>query len=174
MSSIALGFFYCKYQQTHKSTTAAIARELLFQFLQRDPDLLPLLYDKLCRNGEGILDSPAAVKELSEVVFRSAGTAYLVIDGLDECDAAERKKTLLWLTSMAATVNSGGNRGGLRVLFISQDLSDIRRLLGKATVLTLNAQDTKHDINAYVTFWAGEVRQKFKLKDDASPQMVEV
>jgi hypothetical protein len=60
----------------------------------------------------------------------------------------------------------------LRALFVSQDLSDIRRQLGRAATLTLKAQDTKHDINAYVTFWADEVRLKFKLDDEAIPQMI--
>jgi hypothetical protein len=132
-----------------------------------------LLYDTLCRHGEGVLESAADIKELSEIVFRSAGTAYVVVDGLDECDAAERKKILTWLTTAVAAVNSNHNEGALRVLFISQALNDICKQLGKAEVVTLTPQDNSRDIRAYVTFWAGQVREKFRLKEQAVAEMIE-
>lgn len=93
------------------------------------------------------------------------GREIVVIDGLDECNLAQRR---LVLTFLASIVNHCDERepGRLRVLFVSQDFPDIGKAIQTATVLKLSPEDNKNDIKGYVYEWSKKIREKYALDNE--------
>jgi hypothetical protein len=87
---------------------------------------------------------------------------FIVIDGLDECEQAERK--LLLDTFMdIVTQCEQDDPGKLRILVVSQDYSDIKRSLEKHVLKTvaLSASDNESDIETYVRGWVHRIAVRF-------------
>jgi hypothetical protein len=86
-----------------------------------------------------------------------------VLDGLDECERKEKKKILMWITSL---VKSEEQPGRIRVLIISQDEGDIRKQFAKQPLVSLNeAPQHKQAIRTYATRKAIKIREKFGLSE---------
>jgi hypothetical protein len=144
----------------------AILRELLLQSLPRDPAVLPHLYDQCSASAEVKLESPAALKDLTQTVLTGADKLFMVIDGLDECDEPQRKQTLKFLLPLLAAANDK-NPGSMRALFTSQDVADMQsQMRRKAEVITLTAKDNLPDIKLYTEYWSTEVGDRFELPAD--------
>jgi hypothetical protein len=84
-------FFYCKHKNSEQDNFLALARSLLVQLLKQDKGLLPYFYEKCCDSGETILKSEALVEELMLFALKNCKSAYIIIDGIDECPREERK-----------------------------------------------------------------------------------
>jgi len=55
--------------------------------------------------------------------------------------------------------------GRIKVLFVSRDEGDIRKILSSASVLRLTESSNYADIEAYTTCWAAQIKAKFGLSD---------
>jgi hypothetical protein len=138
--------------------------------LQQNNDLLPFVYEKCVSSADVILESASLSSELLKTTLKSLEKAYVILDGLDECDKEERKKILSWFTSNITAVD-GDNPGTLRGLFISQDEGDIRKLLSNASEIRLTAEDNQKDINSFASEWSSRICTKFDLPDNRATEI---
>ncbi len=150
----------------------AILRELLLQYLLHDEAVLPYMYAQCAASAEAKLESPAALKELVQTVLRGASQLAIVVDGLDECDEAERKQTLAFLRQLLDDANRD-SPGSVRALFASQDVANMRRHLRHAEVLALTAHDNAADIRAYTEHWTAQIQVRFDLPADEIRRITE-
>jgi hypothetical protein len=104
-------------------------------------------------------------KALLESFCQKIPKQYIILDGLDECDIAERKMILSLFTTMVDRFDAY-EPGKLRVLFISQDFNDIRKALLTAAAMSLGPADNQHDIKLYVDAWAPKIQQKHELNNE--------
>lgn len=95
---------------------------------------------------------------------------YIIVDGLDECEQVERKQILEALMAIASECNTGpsGTAGKLRVLFVSQNYTDIKKAIdsqannkGTPNIVQIHDTDTKGDIETYTRHWVNEIDRKF-------------
>ncbi|TGJ88444.1 hypothetical protein E0Z10_g384 [Xylaria hypoxylon] len=113
-------FFYCKHGNSERDNFVALGRSLLAQFLKQDNGLLPSFYQKSCRSGESSLISPALIEELLTLAFGNCKSAYIILDGLDECPRDQRKYITHWFRRLVEDLpNTEPER--LRCLLVSQD-----------------------------------------------------
>jgi hypothetical protein len=113
-------------------------------------------------SGQVTLVSEQLFSECLETCLATMQKTYVIIDGIDECDAPERNEMISFFASL---VEKADAPGGLRALFISQDESDIRRLLRNATALKLTGAHNKDDIESYATEWTKKIQTRFALSD---------
>jgi hypothetical protein len=168
LDTVSTVYFYCSYQDVHRNAFLAVARALLAQLLNQNRDLLPYLYDKFMGSGQVALVSAQLFTECLETCLTTMPKAYIIIDGLDECDVPERNAILSFFVSL---VEKADNPGRLRALFISQDLNDIRRLLRAATALKLTGACNKDDIECYATEWTKKIQTRFSIPDITAEYM---
>jgi hypothetical protein len=161
-NSSTTAYFYCKENDPKKNDCIGIYRGLLSQLLNQCRELIPYCYEKSQTNGELNLTTDSLAEQLLKVFCESLPKLYIVIDGLDECDTAQRTLVLKFLTDMVTRCDNH-DPGKLRVLFISQDYPDIAKALQAAPVLKLTAEDNKMDIAAYVRVWCKKIQQKYAL-----------
>lgn len=162
---ITLGFFYCKHKDTQRNSFNAVARGILAQLLSQNEDLLPYLFETASTSGEMVLGSPVLIKELLETALKSSENVYIVLDGLDECDAHEKKAIISWFQSMSTPLPDT-ELDSIRCLFISQDDGEIGKLLSKTPAIRIKPEDIRQDIQTYATMWSNRIQKKFDLSDD--------
>lgn len=157
-------YFYCKQGDPHRNNFLSLARTLLAQLLQQHQDLLPHFYDQLLSSGQSSVTSLKLCQELLQMTLQHGQKTHIITDGLDECDESERRTILSWFNS-AVDDCSKNDPGRLRILFVSQDVPDIRKMLHAASSFRLTADNTGKDIEPYVRHWTAKIKQKFEIAD---------
>ncbi len=163
-TSRATGYFYCQEDNPEKNDCISIFRGLLSQLLNHSRELIPYCYEKYLSSGELHLTSPALAKQLLKLCFEKIPKQFIIIDGLDECNPAQRKLVLSFFTSVVDKCDER-EPGKLRVLFASQDFTDIGNALQTGDIMKLTPEDNKNDIKAYVHEWSKKIKEKYYLND---------
>ena len=156
------GYFYCRQDSAGKNSFTGILRCLLSQLVLQDDVLLEHLYGESSALSEMTLGSPSVLKKLLTTCFKSSNLTYIVIDGLDECKQGEGRKAIAWLISIFEEIEKT-NPGSLRILCSSQRDGVLDKSLSNASVVSLECQDHKQDIELYSQQWSSKIRQKFNL-----------
>ncbi len=168
---ITLGFFYCKYKDSQRSTFNAVARAIIAQLLNQNEELLPYLFEKASTSGEAVLESLTLTKELLETALKSSEKVYIVIDGLDECDSKEKKAIIQWFQLVVAGLPDT-EFDSMRCLFISQDDGEVGKVLSKIPAIRIRPEDTRADIQTYATIWSKKIQEKFDLPNEKREDII--
>ncbi|KAK7598537.1 hypothetical protein V3481_000161 [Fusarium oxysporum f. sp. vasinfectum] len=162
--------FYCKQSSPEHNTFLALARSFILQLLNQDKSLLLYLHRKHCDSNEAILSSIPLVQEMLNFLFSSCKSAYIIIDGLDECEREERKVITQWFRHLVESLPEN-EPDRLRCLFVSQDdRIGVKDLQGLAKI-TIEPQDNKQDVLAYSRVQAEELRRKFEFSEEESSRI---
>ncbi|KAI1147252.1 putative zinc finger protein [Nemania diffusa] len=153
-------FFYCKYGNSERDSFVALGRSLLVQFLKHDSGLLPSFYQKSCRSGEAVLTSPALVEELLHLAFTNCKSAYIILDGLDECPRDQRKYITQWFRKLVDELPTN-EPDRLRCLFVSQDDGAARKDFADLANIKIRAQDNTQDIEEYSRIEANKLKESY-------------
>lgn len=111
--------------------------------MNQNSDLIPYLHEQYLASGEESLSSSILSMRLLRTTLKMMPNAYMIIDGIDECEVSDRKRILDFFTSV---IEHDSVLGQLKVLFVSQDWPDIRKLLQRTLVLKLTESHFKSDI----------------------------
>jgi serine/threonine protein kinase len=137
-------FFYCKHKNSEQDNFIALARSLLVQLLSQNKGLLLYFYEKCCYSGETILKSEALMEELMLFAFKNCKSAYIIIDGIDECPREERKRVVRWFRKLVEDLPINEPER-LRCLFISQDDGPARKDFSGLSSITIGLEDSTND-----------------------------
>lgn len=170
IDSINVGFFYCKYNDVHKSSFTGLLRTILVQLVQQNEELLPYVYDACCSSTEVTVDSPSLLKQMVEVSLRSCANTCIIIDGIDECEEAEEKKMVAWFLATLGNLREDNART-IRLLFISQRDKVTESLLKRASVIPLDSKYHQEDIQTYARHWSLQIQQKFGIPESSASQI---
>jgi hypothetical protein len=161
-------FFYCHEDDQSSNSALGIIKGLIEQLLEQNPNLLPPCHSKMSSSGQTILQSLSIARKLLDDLCTSIPKLYIIVDGLDECEQAERKELLKILTEIVAKCDLD-DAGKLRVIVVSQDYTDIWKALSSTTstrltpkVIKVSPMDVEKDINVYVKVWVDKIAQKFE------------
>ena len=170
IDTVYVGFFYCKYSDDQKKTFTDVLRSILVQLVQQNEELLPYVYDACCSTSEFMMDSQKLLKELVETSLRSYPNTCIVIDGIDECEETEEKKTIVWFLATCEKVRKD-NGETIRLLFVSQRDKVTENLLAQASVIPLDSKDHQKDIQKYARHWSLKIQRKFEVPESSASQI---
>ena len=147
---------------------------LIEQLLDHHPDMLAPCYTKRSNSGEPSLRSLSQARRLLEDFCSVIPKLFIIIDGVDECEKAERSQTIDVLMGLIGKCDVT-EPGKLSVLVVSQNYGDIRkRLQSSATtgvvpeILEINHTDNEGDIRAYAEVWVKRIATRFDFTPDIS------
>jgi hypothetical protein len=109
-----------------------------------------------------VLTSVTVAEQLFKLFLEILPKIFIIIDGLDECDISQRKLLLSFLTGQAKLWDER-ETGKLRIMFVSQQMSDIDKALSTATVFSLATPDNESDIKFFVESWCKKIEDKHEL-----------
>ena len=159
---ISLTYFYCRDQDNQRNKFPSVAKAMLSQLLQQNPEILAYLYDECLKSAKVTLASPQDCVKLLGTVVRAVPKTFIVIDGIDECEQKERRAILNFLVSAINDCEPGKIRG----FFLSQELNDIKTALHNPETLRLTEEQSRLDIKNYATRRAASIQERFKLMPD--------
>ncbi|KAK8867413.1 C2H2 domain-containing protein [Apiospora arundinis] len=157
-----VAYAYCKHKDYTKNTFISIAKTLLVQLLHRHNHLVPFYYDSALGSGEVSLHTLKLAKRLLQSLLQAIPSSFLIIDGLDECEVAQRKLTLDFFNEIVNTCDIT-DPGKLRLLILSRNEPDIRKSLALSTVIRVDGNDTIGDMKVYIGHRASNIQAKFSL-----------
>ncbi|CVK85016.1 uncharacterized protein FMAN_01938 [Fusarium mangiferae] len=163
-------FFYCKQNVPEHNTFLAIARSFILQLLNQDRNLLLYLHRKHCDSNEAVLSSIPLIQEMLNFLLSSCKSAYIIIDGLDECEREERKIITQWFRRLVESLPENAP-DRLRCLFVSQDDRIGAKDLQGLAKISIDPQDNNQDILLYSRVQAEELRHKFDFSEEESSRI---
>ncbi|KAF8454287.1 hypothetical protein BDZ91DRAFT_842142, partial [Kalaharituber pfeilii] len=166
---VAVAYFYCRYRTENKDNFNAVGRGILSHLIKNNEEIMPLVWEKLACSGEMTLKSSKLLVELLEVAIKDSKPSYIVIDGLDECEKAERKKIISTLKSITEISNQQAP-GAVHLLFVSTAEGDIKRQLSNFVKVQLKPCDA--DLRQYTEIWGIKIQERFTLSDKERDDLV--
>jgi hypothetical protein len=163
-------FFYCHDGSQASNTAISILKGLIDQSLHSNSSLVPICYARRITSNEPILRANTLAKKLLEDLCLMTPKTFIIIDGLDECDHAERRQVTSVLMDLVGLCNAS-DPGKLRVLLVSQYSPEIYKSLHSSAatslrpgILKITEADNRSDIETYVAAWVVQIAQKFQLQ----------
>lgn len=121
-----------------------IVESLIFQLASRDENLKSFITEEIRGNHLRTMHNTV---QLFQKILDLSGTTYLVMDGLDETDAAERGRLLSELLRLSKDCDH------LRILVSSRPESDLMSLLQNNAKHIIVHKKNSNSISAFVQHW---------------------
>lgn len=112
-----------------------------------------------------MLNTIQDIEELLRASLLNCAKVYIVIDGIDECERAERKRVTSWFRDVVENLEPP-RLDRIRCLFVSQDDGVARKDFDGITALKIKPTDVENDIEQYSSHEAGQIQSMFQLSDD--------
>jgi Cdc6-like AAA superfamily ATPase len=159
-------YFYCREDDPSQNNCLAIYKSLVIQMLSHYPDLLPSCHERKLRGNEMLNEEPTA-RALIGLFCNADMNQFIIIDGVDEIDSAQRRSLVQYLAGLVAKCDAY-KPGKVRVLFLSHDLADYSQLkcMEPTATLQLDADIIQKDIKIYLTKKAEELKRAVGLTDE--------
>ena len=162
-------FFYCKHSENRKRTFIDILRALVDQLLHLDDALASCLHDMcMSSNRAGV---SIMMEKLATVSFESQALSFVVLDGLDECEADEAAKTITWFNVFQNKANLS-KQSQIRLLCIGQRTEVLQRTLLSAVNLSLENSSHQQDVHRYIEQKARDIKIRFDLSAEIESDLV--
>ncbi|KAJ5426653.1 hypothetical protein N7465_001723 [Penicillium sp. CMV-2018d] len=114
---------------------------------------------------EAVLTSPEKVTKLLDFAFKNCKSAYIIIDGLDECERDQRKSIAQWFRTLVESLPIT-EPWRLRCLFTSQNDSLARKDFDEIASLTIQPDDIKNDLQGFCRREADQLRASLYISED--------
>ena len=138
-------YFHCDYRDIRKTSLLAIIRSFITQMIAH-LDQLPYELRKTHQNavkfGRNSLSTSDRPFELMSTIGKSIGNAYLVIDGLDECE--EPSEVANSFKALACSAND------IRIICVSRESTILRTAFRGCASLKLTTEVMSSDIDKYL------------------------
>ncbi|KAI0466404.1 hypothetical protein F4859DRAFT_507364 [Xylaria cf. heliscus] len=162
-SDFKTSYFYCREDDPIQNNRLAIYKSLIIQMLDHHPDLLYLCHEKM--GSSNMLNDERVAHALIKLFCNADMSQFIIIDGVDEIDLAQRKHLLQFFAELVDKCDVY-QPGKFRVLFLSHDIPDYKQMnLESATFMQLDPKAIEKDIIKFVNQKAKELKQRLGLTD---------
>lgn len=126
-------------------------------------EVLPFVYETFVKLGA--TPSLPKVRDMLQILLRSPGIAYIIFDGLDECESADQTRVLSELQSLLKP-DARTKDEKLKVLICSRETKEISRKLNQTLQISLSdeQQDMSRDIRKFTEFSLAELSDRFSTE----------
>ena len=158
-------YFYCKQSDESRNNFGELCRSLASQLIRNSPVCLEYMYTKVLSTGAARSTSKGALQDIIHDLVGCHSDLYICVDGLDECEEAERKEILSLISRLVQTHPDARPR----VLVAACAERDIEQSLRKSSHLELTKLHLHSDITTYLRMTADELSKKWPI-DIKKPQ----
>ncbi|KAH8587440.1 hypothetical protein B0O99DRAFT_747604 [Bisporella sp. PMI_857] len=153
-------YFYCKNNDPLRSHFTDLAKSLISQILQLNPNCLDFIYESMLAGGERRAKDAWKLLHILNQILTNHDSLYIGIDGLDECSEEERK---LFSNLVTACTKANDAQGNVRIIVTSRQERDLERSLKSAVKFNIKPRNIENDITAYITFKMAMLSRIFKF-----------
>jgi hypothetical protein len=151
-----LSFFF-KEGDGDRDNFVSMARCLLSQLLQQDAGILDYVYMRCCNSGQAFLTSRVLIEDLLRFALSNCSSAYIVLDGLDECCSREERRTIVeFFRNLVENLDPDPDR--IRCLFVSRKDSARKDFSGLANI-AVDLENNEDDIDTFSHIQSQKLRE---------------
>ncbi|KAI9770336.1 MAG: hypothetical protein M1840_003495, partial [Geoglossum simile] len=164
--------YFCDSQDTKRNTPVAILRGLLYQLLQKQPQLVENMYSDFKVQEEGLFTNLSALWRIFTIMLRESGLRDIlcVLDGLDECEEG-LLEFLKMLKDFFSKTGDAPSKGNFKLLVVSRDRPTcIESQLCEFDRIRLDPDfndEVNHDIGIYISSKVHELTTEGRLAPKA-------
>jgi len=163
--------FYFKEGEGDRDNFVSMARSLLSQLLQQDAGILDYVYNKCCGSGQAFLTSRYLIEELLLFALSNCDSAYIVLDGLDECCSREERKTIVdFFRNLVENLDTDPDR--IRCLFVSRKDS-ARKDFSSLANIAVDLENNEDDIDAFSQVQSQKLGERLGVPDQRLQEIVD-
>lgn len=167
-------FFYFKQGDNDRDTFASMARAFLAQLLKQDTGILDYMHNRCCKSGEPFLNSRSLIEELLLFALSNCNSAYIILDGLDECASRDERKTIVgFFRKIIENHDRDQDADRLRCMFVSRKDSARKDFTGLADIV-VDLEKNEDDIDAFCQFRSQELGEILKIPEDKLKEIASV
>lgn len=171
LGTMSIAFFYFRGDDSDRNSLSAMLKSLLCQLLDFNSDVLPFIYEECVKSREVTTESLKTLKSFFTLALEHREPVWIVLDGMDECDAKERKKILSWILPL---IGSDDISTHIRLLLVSRDEGDFGKRFAKTPSITLQEMAAHtQEIRVYTTRKMKKIQEKFDLSKQEVKEMSE-
>ncbi|KIW84080.1 hypothetical protein Z517_03326 [Fonsecaea pedrosoi CBS 271.37] len=171
-SNVVTAFFYCHHDEPQRRSFMSILRTLIAQLLTVRHILLPWCYEQYSGSNQLYLMDGKMCEHMLTALLLSHDRTVVLLDGLDECEAIDRKQLLDFFTR-AVSICESHDPGKLRVMFASRDEPGIRRALHGSVEITITPANNEGDMKRFIKVWCQKICDKFEDLEAAEVSYIE-
>ncbi|KAK3321504.1 hypothetical protein B0T19DRAFT_374928 [Cercophora scortea] len=154
-----VAFFYCRHGEVTRISFIGVARSILVQLLVQSPSVLPYFFQKASVSSEAILTSAETAKDMIQTALHSCERAYLIIDGIDECERIDGREITKYFRTMVDECDAT-ETCSIKCLFLSQDDGEAQKnFRGLPHILVTN--ENQQDLKSYAVACQKRIEEKF-------------
>ena len=147
--------YFCDNKDEKRNTAVAVLRGLIYQLLQSRPELFAHILPTFRTQKQSMFSFETLWRIFDSMVCDpTLGTAYCVLDGLDECNEASLEMLLVKVTTLLSAKTNKSPPCHLNLLITSRELPDfIPEMLSSFPHISLDPDaDTEisNDINLFI------------------------
>jgi hypothetical protein len=147
------------------NSCSLIFRTLIAQILRKEQQgaLLPHIYDNYVKIG--VTPSLSRTRDLLHELLRASGPTFIIVDGLDECNAQQQQQVLKELWALPRLEKSSpDDRLPVKALVCSRETKEILSRMKKSPQVSLNEekQAVSKDISTFVKAALSEIEDRFE------------
>lgn len=158
---IGVAYFYCKYNDPLRSSYDEVCKSLIGQLLKDNVTCLEYLYAFALKSCERHASTSNAFPEILKALLSCYDQVFIGIDGIDECEPAERKRLTSLLRSL---IQPSDQETIVRVLVFSCAENDIERSLSPCKRLDVKSHHVWRSIESYVNTRLNALNAIFKFR----------
>lgn len=151
-------YFYCKNRDPTKRSFHEVFRSLIAQLLHLNPISLDYLHDLAVESVERHPSTFKTYQDILENISTAHNLLFIGIDGLDECEEAERRSIL---SLMQHILNASSHQANVKIFLTSQRVQDVQESLKGAIRFDVKHHHVKQDIQNYVHRRSSQLCKKF-------------
>ena len=155
-------YFYCKNDDPLRSHFTDIAKNLILQILELNPNCLDFIYEFMLAGVEHRAKDASRLLQILDQILTNHGSLVIGIDGLDECSEEDRKL----ISNVIAIPSRTKDAQGVRIFVTSRQEKDLEIFLESALKFNIKPQHLEKDIISYTTFKMAQLKQTFDFSQE--------
>jgi len=162
--STSLAYFYCDFRDPAKRSVQNAIFSLIIQLASQSNDRRNVLQELYSNHGNGaqIPGLDALLKCLKDMLSRTQGTTYIIIDGLDECLSTNPQGPRDSVQLIQALVGLG--REDLRIFATNLHEDDIHNALQPLASQTVSLHENQEHLQGIIDYIKWRIQENSRMR----------
>ncbi|KAL3293731.1 Zinc finger protein [Colletotrichum asianum] len=162
---VSVSYFYFKHGDDERNSHESFLRAILTQLISQNMMSSQEFFEDFAKQNEVSIRSRESLETLTQRALEEYRVSFLILDGLDECEREQARRTVEWLLALRRLDKYVG-KTSLRIIFSGQRDGLLDDVLSEFPNIRLESTKHNADIERYSLQYASKRQKRFRLNKD--------
>ncbi|KAI8311745.1 Zinc finger protein [Colletotrichum sp. SAR11_59] len=162
---VSVSYFYFKHGDDERNSHESFVRAILTQLISQNMMSSQEFFEDFAKQNEVSIRSRESLETLTQRALEEYRVSFLILDGLDECEREQARRTVEWLLALRRLDKYVG-KTSLRIIFSGQRDGLLDDVLSEFPNIRLESTKHNADIERYSLQYASKRQKRFRLNKD--------